>query len=489
MSGIDQLLSLVRSQGCDELILAVDQEPQMFARGQRRRLTMAKTGALALNHIVLPLLTAEREAILRGQGRVTLDYHAKNVGTFRATFTERGAGTLKVTFQFAASIPSEKTHESSFPPNETTRVAPLESEPCRNFALRELVHRAFQAGASDIHLADQDRVYFRIDGRLSICAEVPRLAVTEYFEISDDIREKLFDGQSTDFGLDIAPGQRLRVSIYRSSLGLCAAIRLLPESAPSLESLNLPVAIDDLVDFPHGLVLVCGATGSGKSTTLAALAQHALNSRSIVLVTLEDPVEFRLNAPTHSVVRRRQIGRDVANFRDGLRDALRGDPDVIMVGELRDPETIQLALTAAETGHLVLASLHSGSAASTVERIIDAYPAERRAQIRVQLADALRAIIAQKLVPRAQGAGRVPAMEILRATHAASNIIREGRTAQIGTLLQSGKREGMLSLDRCLADYVRAKIIGLEQAHAAALDPESFEMFMVNKSQPSPAKA
>jgi twitching motility protein PilT len=236
--------------------------------------------------------------------------------------------------------------------------------------------------------------------------------------------------------------------------------------------------IDDLVSLSHGLVLVCGATGSGKSTTLAALAKHALDARSIVLVTLEDPIEFNLTPSNHSVVRRRQVGRDVPSFRCGLRDALRADPDVILVGELRDPDTIQLALTAAETGHLVLASIHSGGAASTLERIVDAYPADRRSQIRVQLADALRAVIAQKLVPRAHGTGRVPAMELLRVTHAAGNIIREGRTAQIGTLLQSGKREGMLSMDRCLADYVHGGVVSLEAAQAAAHDAESLAMYL-----------
>jgi twitching motility protein PilT len=226
------------------------------------------------------------------------------------------------------------------------------------------------------------------------------------------------------------------------------------------------------------LVLLCGATGSGKSTTLAALSRHALEHRSILLVSLEDPIEFALSATRQSLVRQRQVGRDVKDFTAGLRDALRSDPDVIVVGELRDAETIRLALTAAETGHLVLASLHSGSAAACIERVIDAYPAEQRTQIRIQLADALRAVVVQRLVPRARGAGRVPALEVLRVTHGVGNVIREGKTAQVAGMLQAGKRDGMLSLDRCLAEYVQAGTITLEHAKAHANDLDSLTMYL-----------
>jgi twitching motility protein PilT len=240
----------------------------------------------------------------------------------------------------------------------------------------------------------------------------------------------------------------------------------------------MPVPLEDLVDLPHGLVLVCGATGSGKSTTLAALAQEALRRRSIVLLTLEDPIEHTLSASETSVVRRREVGRDVRDFAHGLRDALREDPDVILLGEMRDPETIALALTAAETGHLVLSTLHSGSAASAIERIVDAYPPARQGQIRVQLADSLRAVVAQRLLPRARGDGRVVAIEVLRGTHAVASLVREGKTAQIATAIQSGKREGMLSLERCLADRVQSGEVRIDDARAAANDPASLAMYL-----------
>jgi twitching motility protein PilT len=240
----------------------------------------------------------------------------------------------------------------------------------------------------------------------------------------------------------------------------------------------LPLPLEDLADLPHGLVLVCGATGSGKSTTLAALAQEALRRRSIVLTTLEDPIEFALSAPETSLVRRRQVGRDVPDFATGLRDALREDLDVLLLGEMRDKETIGLALTAAATGHLILSSLHSRSAASAVERIVDVFPAEGKAQIRTQLADSLRAIVVQRLLPRARGEGRVPVIEVLRVTHAVASLIREGKTSQVASTIQSGKREGMLSLERCLADRVQSGEIRLEDARTTANEVSSLMSYL-----------
>ena len=199
--------------------------------------------------------------------------------------------------------------------------------------------------------------------------------------------------------------------------------------------------IESLVGLPHGLVIACGPTGSGKSTTLAALAQQALALRPRVLITLEDPIEYRIvPGRTGGLVRQREIGREVSDFATGLRDALREDPDILLIGEMRDAETISLALTAAETGHLVLTSLHSRTSASAIERIVDTYPPERQHQIRVQLADALRAVIAQRLLPRADGRGRVPAVEFLRITFAVANLIREGKTQQIPLRRAGGAR-------------------------------------------------
>ena len=273
---------------------------------------------------------------------------------------------------------------------------------------------------------------------------------------------------------------RFRVNVYMTAGGLSAAIRTLRPTPPTLAELASPMPLDDLVDLPHGLVLVCGATGSGKSSTLAALAHEALRRRACMLITLEDPIEYTLaTRGTRGISRQRQIGRDVKDFATGLRDALREDPDILVIGEMRDPETIGLALTAAETGHLVLASLHSRGAAAAVERIVDSYPAERQLQIRVQLADSLRVVVAQRLLPlREPEGGRALAVEVLRGTHAVQNALREGRTGALQSAIQSGRREGMIPLERCLADLVQRQRVSLEDARAAANDPATLAAYL-----------
>jgi twitching motility protein PilT len=291
--------------------------------------------------------------------------------------------------------------------------------------------------------------------------------------------EQIAAGVSVDRAVEVPGVGRVRVNVYASDEGLCAAVRILRREVPSLADLTLPRQLESLVELPHGLVLICGQTGSGKSTTLAALVQHALQIRPLVLITLEDPIEYVIQPMRPSgLVRQREVGRHVRDFATDLRDALREDPDILLIGEMRDPETISLALTAAETGHLVFASLHSRTAPSAVERIVDTYPPERQRQIRVQLADALRAVISQRLIPTADGAGRVPAVELLRVTHGVAHLIRDGRTAQIVSALQSGGSEGMQVLERSLVDLVRAKQIRREAAGAAANDASTLNEYL-----------
>jgi twitching motility protein PilT len=343
--------------------------------------------------------------------------------------------------------------------------------------LAALLSRAVALRASDLHLLDGEPPAVRVDGAVRALAEEPPAEVSALVGslLDDGARASLGAGHAADLAFEL-PSGRFRLHVYRASAGLAAALRILPRSAPAIADLRLPVAIDDLVDLPHGLVLVCGPTGSGKSATLAALAQEALRRRPALLVTLEDPVEYAIQ-PRAGLVRQRQIGRDAHDFPTALRDALREDPDIVLIGELRDPEAIALALTAAETGHLVLASLHSPSTASALERIADAYAPERQRQIRVQLADALRAIVAQRLVPRIHG-GRVPALEVLRVNHNVASLIRDGKTAQVATALQSGRRDGMVTLELCLAELVRAGQITREQARAVANDVNALASYL-----------
>jgi twitching motility protein PilT len=508
MARIDSLLSIVVQQGANELRVGTDKEPKMLAYGAAKRLAIPATSAETLRDLMGEILTPEREGAMRAKGRLEVTHAAGSIGTFNVTLIARGPDGFEAVFLrggkreapreaappppppppppavAAHPSPVEPVSHAPAPSQATIEPQPLQAaEHARTSEtatplLTELVARAASLRASDLHLADGELARARVDGGLSSFDASAPIDVAATLGLDAASRDRLAHGGSLDFACVVEGVGRVRIHVFQVSEGLAASIRLLPPTTPSLGSLGFPVSLADVVDLPNGLVLVCGAAGSGKSTTLAALAQEALRKRSIVLTTLEDPIEYALSAGEASLVRRRQVGRDVRDFTSGLRDALREDPDVLLVGELRDPETIALALTAAETGHLVLASMHSRGAASAIERIVDAMPEGRQANVRVQLAESLRIVVAQRLLPRLRGSGRIPAIEVLRVTHAVAALIRESKTAQIPTAIQSGKRDGMLSLERCLADRVAAGEITLEDARAAANDPSSLAMYV-----------
>ena len=496
MARIDSILGIVVQQRATELRLGTDKLPKMFARGEQKRLAIPETPEDTLRQLLGPLLSEEREELLQKNARIDFVYEAPSLGAFQVTITLRGdTPGFDVVFlksHSAIARAAEPAPLASEPrlaevaasvhampvAVSTGAIDPQHAEVGRELA--ELLARAVSLRASDVHLQEGHVPSVRVDGRLRALSDAAPVDAEALLRASltPAFREGLAHGRSADLAVGLPGIGRFRVNIYSTSDGLAAAIRLLQRDAPALGSLRLPTALDDLVDLPHGLVIVCGPTGSGKSTTLAALAQEALRRRSAVLITLEDPIEY-IFAPTKGgLVRQRQVGRHVKDFATGLRDALREDPDIILIGEMRDPESITLALTAAETGHLVLASLHSRSAASAVERIVDAYPPERQQQIRVQLADALQAVVAQRLVPLVSGAGRIPALEVLRGGHNVASLIREGKTAQINSAIQSGKKEGMLPLERCLADMVRSGQITLEHARGVANEQTSLTSYL-----------
>jgi twitching motility protein PilT len=504
MARVDSLLSILIQQGANELRLGTDKEPKMLAFGAAKRLSIPTTPEDTLRELLGEILSPDREQAMRAHGRVEVVYEAPGLGGFQVKLSARPGGFDAVFLREAgrraaqatgAAPPPAQTPATAAPnaqasapataqapatlaahaasaPTPAVAFAPLtSSDGPPTPSLLRLLAAAFALRASDLHLTDGLPPLVRIDGALRRLDDEP-------VDFLTTLPAALSRGPSSDTSVELPGTGRARLHMFRTSEGPCASLRLLPSAPPSLAALHMPVPLDDLVDLPHGLVLVCGATGSGKSTTLAALAQEALRRRSIVLSTLEDPIEHALQGSDTSIVRRRQVGRDVSDFATGLRDALREDPDVLLVGEMRDPETIGMALTAAETGHLVLSSLHSGSASSTIERIVDAYPPERQGQIRVQLADSLRAVVVQRLLPRARGSGRIPAVEVLRVTHAVAALVREGKTAQVANAMQSGRRDGMIALERCLADRVQAGEVRLEDARAAANDPASLSMYI-----------
>ncbi len=330
-----------------------------------------------------------------------------------------------------------------------------------------------RAGASDLHLTTGAPPMVRLDGQLAALPgfeplKPESLQRSIYSMLSQKQREKFEEDLELDFSHALVGQARFRVNVYRQRDSVGAAFRIIPYEIKSLESLGIPPAVSSFAHLPRGLVLVTGPTGSGKSTTLAALVDLANRSRSSHIMTVEDPIEF-LHRHKRSLVNQREVGADTHGFQQALRHVLRQDPDIILIGEMRDLETIQVALTAAETGHLVLATLHTQDAAQTIDRIVDVFPSGQQGQIRAQLATALQGVVCQTLCKRSDGPGRAVAVEVLVATSAIRNLIREGKTHQVYSALQAGAKMGMQTMDQHLAELVRLGRIsyetGLEMCH------------------------
>lgn len=329
--------------------------------------------------------------------------------------------------------------------------------------LFELVRRARDMDASDLHLAEKAIPVVRVGGSLQPLGQhcLPKGALQKELQqlLPAWALQELEKNGEVDTAFGEAAGERCRLNAYRQSGVLAASIRLLRSVVPDCEELGLPLAVQGLANLQQGLVLVTGATGSGKSTTLAALVQRINEKRAVHVLTLEDPIEY-VYTPKLALISQREIGRDTQSFASGLRSALRQDPDVILVGELRDAETMAIALTAAETGHLVLATLHTQEAAGAVGRILDVLPDKR--QVSVQLAECLQAVVCQRLLPRVDGGGRVAAFEVLIATPALRNLIREGRTHQLESYIQTGARFGMQTMAAAIEELRKRKVVRQE---------------------------
>jgi twitching motility protein PilT len=326
--------------------------------------------------------------------------------------------------------------------------------------------------ASDLHITAGTPPMLRTRGRLAPLEGYPALTPTETREIvysilSDAQRQKFENNWQLDFAYQIPGRARFRVNAYFQRSAVGAAFRLIPFDVVPLDTLGLPPVVADFAKRPRGLVLVTGPTGSGKSTTLASLIDVINETREEHIMTIEDPIEF-LHKHKKCMVNQRELGSDALSFADALKGALRQDPDVILVGEMRDLETIGTAITAAETGHLVFATLHTQDTPQTVDRIIDVFPAEQQGQVRAQLAVALQGIMTQQLLPTADGSGRCVATEILVPTAAVRNLIREGKTHQIYSVLQTGGAQGMQTMDAALAQLVRAGKITRQLAESRA---------------------
>lgn len=330
----------------------------------------------------------------------------------------------------------------------------------------EILKQMSGSEASDLHLTSGSAPFFRVHGemvKLNYKELTPELCQALLFEVlTEQQRETLLENWDLDCSYSLKGVGRFRVNGFRQRHGLGAVFRRIPENIQTVTELGLPASIVDLLDVSEGLILVTGPTGSGKSTTLASLIHTINTERKAHIITIEDPIEF-VHHNKNSLINQREVSSHTKSFHDALRAALREDPDVILVGEMRDLETISLALTAAETGHLVLATLHTNSATKTVDRIIDVFPESQQAGIRVMLSESLRGIIAQSLVRRADGEGRVPVVEVLVNIPAVANLIREGKTFQIHSSMQTGQVHGMTTFDNGIHEMIRKGIVSRQE--------------------------
>lgn len=351
--------------------------------------------------------------------------------------------------------------------------------------IEELLEEAVSKGASDIHISSNLPPVFRIDGKL-IRTSLPPLTSdnveTLVFPIlNNEQRRKLEQDWELDMSYGIHGIGRFRVNVYKNRGTYAAAFRTINTEVPSFETLGLPEIVRKITEKPRGLILVTGPTGSGKSTTLASMIDYINENRNEHILTIEDPIEF-LHKSKKSVVHQRELGQDTRSFSNALRAALREDPDIILVGELRDLETISLAITAAETGHLVMGTLHTSSASQTVDRIVDVFPEAQQQQIRIQLSTSLVAVFSQTLLQKTERdgtkKGRVMAQEVLVVNGAVANLIREGKTAQMYSMIQTGAQYGMQTLESALADLYRRGLVTAEDALSKSSRPDELKRML-----------
>jgi twitching motility protein PilT len=333
-------------------------------------------------------------------------------------------------------------------------------------SIDELLERMVEANASDLHVTTGTPPAIRVRGEVERLEGFDALSGEEtqqlLYRILSSEQQKNFElNRQLDFSYSMPGLARFRVNVYFQRESIGAAFRLIPTELKTLEELGIPASLHVLAEKPRGLVLVTGPTGSGKSTTLAAIIDEINRNRSEHILTIEDPIEF-LHRHKRCIVNQREIGPDATSFADALRAALRQDPDVILVGEMRDLETISTALTAAETGHLVFGTLHTQSAPSTIDRIIDVFPAEQQEQVRIQIANSLQGVVTQALLPTADQMGRVPALEILLPDDAVRNLIRQGKVEQIYSVMQTNTGRGMQTMEQSLGDLIMRRIVDLD---------------------------
>ncbi len=396
--------------------------------------------------------------------------------------------------QSAGAVPPPPLSSMTPPPQAPAGGPPVaegsrvgQPKTLEDLHIDELLGIMVDRNCSDLHICSASEPVIREDGklkRLNYEKFTPQQTQRVMYEIiSDDNVTKFEQSLELDFSYTLPRRARFRVNMYRDRGAVAAAFRLISTTIPTVEQLNLPPILKQLSERPRGLILVTGPTGSGKSTSLAAMINHINTNFAHHIITIEDPIEY-LHQHKQCLINQRELGADTRSFSNALRASLREDPDILLVGEMRDMETIALAVTAAETGHLVFATLHTNNAAESIDRMIDVFPPGQQEQIRIQLSNNLVSIISQQLLPRANGPGRVPVNEIMVATPAIRNLIRENKTHQIPSMIQTGASAGNISMDQCLRDLYLKGAITLEDAFNRCMNIEELKK-MINLGGPT----
>lgn len=479
---IDQFLKLLEAQAASALAIRAGAPPQLDRRGTKVALSMPSLDVETFTMILEEVTTPEQREQLAATATLELEYRSGEGRRFAVAIAGTGADA-RLTFRPAtgatAAKPPATPTAAPVAARSPTPVATIAAEPppatmrtsVDSTTITRILARALLEAASDVLIPAGHPTRLRVGGVLvELEQQVDPAELSAYFEAPLDAtaRAQLAAHGSVDFAL-VAEGGRWRANLFRTHRGLSVALRPIRTDVPNLGDLHLPSDFTELTQYRTGLVLVTGMAGSGKSTTVAALIEHINRTAAKHVITLEDPIEYEY-VPVRALVQQREIGRDVSDFSTGLRAALRESPDVILLGEMRDHETIAAALTAAETGHLVLGTMHAGNAAMAIDRVVDVFPEHQQAQIRVQLAAVLRAVITQVLLPSTRPPARFVAYEKLLVTTAVAAKIRELRGHQIQSEIQKGRAEGMVSFELSLARLVRTGRVEMDVAMALASD-------------------
>ncbi|HEX2834434.1 MAG TPA: type IV pilus twitching motility protein PilT [Thermoanaerobaculia bacterium] len=467
MSQLETLLRQAAASGASEVRLITGRKIILVTPAGEREVQGPEVGPPIIQQLVVPTMSPEaRAAIAKGRAEWTI--HDAEAGSIQAV-AELAGGTPRIVFTLPQknAAPVAATPAAAPAPSPVARVA-------SDRPIDEMFRQMFALKASDLHISTGAAPLLRLDGEIKplpghtavlSAADVETLLMP----IAPEKNKKEFaQRHDTDFAYELAGVSRFRCNFFLDRKGMGGVFRVIPSKIMTAEEMGLSKEILDLCFLSKGLVLITGPTGSGKSTTLCALIDYVNRYRSDHIITIEDPIEF-VHENKRCLINQRQVGEHTSSFKDALRAALREDPDIVLVGEMRDLETVAIAIETAETGHLVFGTLHTASAASTVDRIVDQFPADRQDQIRVMLASSLKGVISQVLC-RKIGGGRVPALEVMIGTAPIANMIREAKIFQIPSIMQTSRKQGMMLMNDSFLDLVKKKVVEPQEAYAKAVD-------------------